>query len=214
MKQARTWIVLIGATPEIALALGDSLKAAGYGYSWFSSTAAFLASDYQVHPRCVVVDVDPDQLDLGMNQVQELVNAPWRWPTVVIHSRGELPQAIGMMRLENFVFLQGPFTEAALLDAIRYCKRFKPHRAANGVATTAKLTQGLSELTPRELVVASEMLHGHSSKVIARHHAISEKTVELYRSRVLEKMHVRSTIELLRLYLNAGAGRIRNHSQK
>lgn len=206
MNQVRSWIVLIGAAPEAAQVLAKTLQRVGYMYSWFSSPASFLASDYRFHPYCVVVDIDSEQLHQGLASIQCLVNAPWRWPTVVLNARGALPAAITMLQFQNFVFIQEAYSHSALLDAIRRSECFKPYRMPTGaVSTPTKLTHALSKLTPRELMITGEMLHGRSSKEIATKYAISDKTVEMHRSRVLQKMHVTSTLELMWLYLNNSA---------
>lgn len=206
MKQARTWIVLIGSTPEQAQALGEALRAAGYTYTWYQNAASFLRSHLEEHPRCIIVDFDCEQLQLGMASVEDLVNASWRWPLVVLNSRGELPTPIKMIRLQNIIFLDEPYSPPALLRAISHTSRFKPYRCmTGGVTSIIKLTRSLSRLTPREMVIAGEMLCGHSSKQIARRYDLSAKTVELHRSRVLQKMHVNTTTEFLWMYLSNSA---------
>jgi len=205
MKQARTWITLIGSTPEVSQALGEALREAGYTYTWFREVDTFLGVSLEEHPRCIVVDFDCEQRQQSMAMLEKLANAHWRWPVVVVNSRGCLPAAIKMIRTQNFLFLDEHYSHEALLDAVHDSARFRPYRMANGVRPVLKLIRSLSRLTPREMVIAGEMLAGHSSKQIARCYDISEKTVELHRSRVLQKMNAHSTTELLWMYLETGA---------
>ncbi len=206
MKQARTWIALIGSTPEIAQALGKTLQVEGYTCTWFRDTSSFLATSLEQHPRSVVVDFDCEQLQQGFTMLEDLVTAAWRWPLVVVNCRGELPIPVRMLRLHNVIFVNEPYSHAALLRAIFYSGRFKPYRIANGYTTALSLIRALSCLTPREMAIAGEMLHGHSIKEIARSYDLSSKTVEIHRSRVLQKMHAQSTPELLWRYLNEATG--------
>ncbi len=206
MKQARTWIALIGSTPEIAQALGEALQVEGYACTWFRDTSSFLATHIEQHPRCVVVDFDCEDLQQGLTMLQDLVTAIWRWPIVVVNCRGELPTPVRMLRLHNVLFVDKPYSHAVLLRAISYSRRFKPYRITNGYTTALGLIRALSCLTPREMVIAGEMLHGHSIKEIARSYDLSSKTVEIHRSRVLQKMRAQSTPELLWRYLNEATG--------
>ncbi|MCS3904089.1 two-component system response regulator FixJ [Methylohalomonas lacus] len=206
MKQARSWIVLIGSTPEIALAVGEALQGARFTFSWFPDTGSFQATSLEQHPRCVLVDFDCEQLQHSFSMLEDLLKATWRWPSVVINFRGELPLPVQMLRLYNFIFLDEPYSHKVLLRAIRYTRRFKPYRTANDVSTALHLIRELSRLTPREMVIAGEMLHGYSTKEIARSFDLSSKTVEIHRSRVLQKLRSQSTTKLLWRYLEEATG--------
>jgi len=201
MKQTRTWIALIGSTPEIAQALVAALQLSGYTCIWFRDAPSFLALPLQEHPRCIVVDFDREQLQGGMATIEGLVRASWRWPLVVVNSRGDLPAPVKLIRMQNILFLDRAYTHDALLEAIRRTNRFKPYRMASTAIPALRLIRAVAKLTPREMAIAEEMLYGHSSKQIARRYHISEKTVEHHRSRVLQKMGVNSTVEYLLAYL-------------
>lgn len=202
MKQARTWIVFIGADSEAAIELEAVLESAGFTSSWFSNVDYFLAADYQAHPRCVILDIDPECLRHGMASIERLMQAPWRWPTIVLNARGDLPVILKAMRISHFEFLQQNYDIEALLDAVHHIKRLKPYqKKSNSECNPTKLAQNFIKLSPREIEIAGEMIYGHSTKCISSKYEISEKTVELHRTRVLQKMNVRSTGELVRMYL-------------
>lgn len=197
----RPGIVLIGSASEISHTLGEPLQASGYRVARFLNAASFFAAGSRFYPQCIVVDIDPKHLTPGLISMECLIEGPWRYPTVVLNARSELPPAIGRMLLRNFVFLQRPVTPQVLLEAVRHCAHMRPYRRINGVPSTLnQLIRGLASLTARELTIAGDMLAGRSCKAIASQYDISPKTVEQHRSHILCKLGVGSAFELLGLY--------------
>jgi two-component system response regulator DctR len=96
--------------------------------------------------------------------------------------------------------VQKPYREQQLLDAVNEAlRRDASLRAASLAPAKEGTTERMAGLTEREREVMALALQGLSSKLIAKELAISHRTVEQHRSRLLEKLQVGSITELLRL---------------
>ena len=126
-----------------------------------------------------------------------------RIPIVFISGHGDINMAVGAVKRGAVDFVPKPYHEQQLLDAVNEALlRDRVQRAPEPDA--AGLAERVQGLTGREREVMDLALQGHPSKVIARELGISHRTVELHRSRLLEKLGVASISELLRL--SAGRG--------
>ena len=99
-----------------------------------------------------------------------------------------------------FDFLQKPFRDQELLDRINSAlKQDFENRAA--VNRHADLQKRAESLTPREREVMALVVDGRANKVIAIDLGLSERTVEIHRSNVMEKMGARSVAHLVKMHL-------------
>ena len=62
-----------------------------------------------------------------------------------------------------------------------------------------EILQRVKMLTTRERQVLGLVAAGETNKGVARHLGISEKTVEIHRAKVMEKMHAKSLAELVKM---------------
>ena len=108
------------------------------------------------------------------------------------------PMAVGALKKGAFDFLEKPFDDNALVDVVIRAVESDARRMASQEAQ-ATMSSRLAQLTPREIEVMHLVLTGKFNKVIADELNISMRTVEVHRSRVFEKMGVRSAVELAQL---------------
>jgi len=124
-------------------------------------------------------------------------------PIVFISGHGDIATAVNAIKDGATDFVQKPYREQQLLDAIN--EALRRDAAQRAPAHRTEGFAGLAEtLTPRERDVLELVLKGQSSKVIARELAISHRTVEQHRGRLLEKFNVSSVTELVRLAFDRG----------
>lgn len=148
---------------------------------------------------CLLLDIRMP----GMNglELQQTLNARgWRPAVVFMTGHGDVELAVQAMKQGAFDFLEKPFRDQALLDAVAAAVRHghAQHKTAQRCEQAQAL---LDRLTPREREVARLVASGQANKVVARDLAISEKTVHVHRQHVMEKVEVSSAAELARLML-------------
>jgi two-component system, LuxR family, response regulator FixJ len=174
------------------------LRAAGYRVEAFPSARSFLEGyDPRQGGGCLLLDVQMPQIS-GLELQQRLNVSGWRIPVIFITGHGTIPLAIAAMKAGAFDFIEKPLREDALLDNIERALHWND-RAYEERLERATLQARAALLTPREHEVFELVAAGEPSKVIARHLGISFRTVELHRSRMIEKLQARSLSDLIRM---------------
>ncbi len=113
---------------------------------------------------------------------------------------GDVPMAVQAMKEGAFEFIQKPFRNQDLLDRINHALK-QDAEFRNVVARRAEVLHRLESLTPRERQVMDMVVDGAANKVIAIDLDLSERTVEIHRAKVMEKMGARSVAHLVKLHL-------------
>jgi two-component system response regulator FixJ len=139
----------------------------------------------------------------GLELQQRLGECGFDFPMIVITGHGEVPLAVRAMRAGAVDFIEKPFTSEAILNSLEMAlARLAEPREQDPAVVAA--TSKLALLSPREREVLEGLLAGLPNKTIAYDLAISPRTVEIHRARVMDKMGARSLSELVRLALAAG----------
>ena len=175
----------------------------GFAAQGYALAEDFLAALPAPAPQgcCLLLDIRMPRMS-GLELQQRLAAAGHDYPTVFMTGHGDIDQAVQALRGGALNFLQKPFREQALLDALN-------HAVAVGLATQrqhARRAQAqalLARLSPREREVARLVAQGLPNKLVGRELDISEKTVHVHRHKVMEKTCVSSAAELTRLMLRA-----------
>ncbi len=122
-------------------------------------------------------------------------------PVIFITGHGKVASAVEAMRQGAFNFLEKPFPNSVLIANIRRAVDLDNyHRVA--VSQVDAIREKLSSLTPRERDVLDQVIVGHPNKIIARELNVSQRSVEMHRARIMEKMRVDSVAELVRMLVN------------
>ncbi len=175
------------------------LKSAGLKSREYLDAQTFLATFEPGHAGCVILDIRMPRMT-GLELQQELNRRGWSVPVVFITGHGDVPMAVEAMREGAIDFLQKPFNDEEIiqrvLKALEHDSRL---RQQYGDLDT--IAQRLKTLTPREHEIAERIVAGQANKVIALDLAISERTVELHRARVMQKMDVRGVAQLVRSWI-------------
>ena len=166
-----------------------------------ASADEFLAAYQPGEPGCLVLDIRMPGMS-GLELQQALRARGHTLPVIFITGHGDVSLAVQAMKQEACDFLEKPFKDQALLDAVTQAvRRSRRELAAEGRRSQAHAL--LERLSPREREVALRVAHGLPNKLIARELDISEKTVHVHRQHVMEKTHTGSAAELARLMLRA-----------
>ncbi len=149
---------------------------------------------------CLVLDIRMPGMS-GLELLRELQDSPPIPPIIFITAHGDVPMAVEAMRQGAVDFLQKPFRDQALLDRISSALE-QAEQLYHQWQQEAEITHRLESLTPREQQVLDLMLAGKANKVIAMDLGLSQRTVEIHRARVMEKLQVRSLARLVRIVLS------------
>jgi two-component system response regulator FixJ len=183
--------------------LSALLEAKAYTARSFASAPDFLDAAASLDPGCVIVDIRMPEMD-GLELQQHLVDRALPFQLIVITGHGDVPLAVRAMKAGAVDFIEKPFASETILDSLAaaFSRLAAPGETdAAAVAAQSKLAL----LSPREREVLEGLLAGLPNKSIAYDLAISPRTVEIHRARVMDKMGARSLSELVRLALSAGA---------
>ena len=155
---------------------------------------------------CVITDMRMPDMN-GLELVRELNARGWRAPIIMITGHGDIPLAVEAMRAGVADFIEKPFGESRMIDALNRALEAGPPPAAAAVSDEATLVrQRLETLSERERQVLDGVVDGQPNKVIARELGISPRTVEIYRAKLMAKMHADNLAALVRMTLSARRG--------
>lgn len=185
-------------------AIRDSLRwlleGEGFDVRVHSSAEAFLAA-FSGGRGCAIVDLRMPGMS-GLELQETLARRRVRLPLIFVTAHGEVPSAVTAMRGGAVDFVEKPFNDNHLVDAVRRalgCSRTAP--GSEDAATVRTLAAGLSI---REREVIAGVVAGKSSKAIGAELGIATRTVEAHRARIMAKLQVQSTAGLVRLVVQHG----------
>ena len=181
-------------------ALSMLFRTAGLRVETFPSAVAFLQCKKLEPVSCLVLDIRMPGLT-GLALQEALGERKVRIPIIFITGHGDIPMAVEAVKKGAYDFIEKPFDDYQLL-----CQALNALDSAVGRARAESSDIGSSErlalLTEREREVLDLVLAGKPSRQIATELFISVKTVEFHRSRIMQKLRVRSAAELFRFCLS------------
>ncbi|HTW28952.1 MAG TPA: response regulator FixJ [Acetobacteraceae bacterium] len=188
-------------------AIRDSLRvlleAAGFHVRTHADPAEFLGAAPGCS-GCVLTDLRMPGMD-GLELQQRLAERRIDLPVIVMTGQGDIPLAVRAMKAGAVDFLEKPFGDEALLDAVRRAVA-ESHRRQDRDAAAGRARKRLAALTPREREVLDLLAAGLSTKAIGQRLGASPRTIEVHRARVFEKLDAESLPDLVRLVLTADPG--------
>jgi FixJ family two-component response regulator len=171
------------------------LRAVGLTGQAFSSAAEFLQNYDPEQHGCLVADIRMPGMS-GLDLQDELNRLGAHIPLIFITGHGDVPMAVDAMKSGALDFIEKPFRDQELLDRVNQAVSWDKERRTRNLETLA-IRERLAALTPRETEVMERVVQGQANKVIAMDLGVSQRTVEIHRARVMEKMEVRSVAKLV-----------------
>lgn len=178
------------------------LESAGYAVLAHASGVAFLEALDETVPACILLDIHMPQMD-GIEVQQQLVARGVTFPVIVLTGRGDVSTAVQAMKNGAFEFLEKPYLNDTLLQAVGDALA-KLDAATEDRVMAARAREQVAKLTNREMQVMQGLLAGLPNKLIAYELDISGRTVEIYRANVMDKLEARSLSTAVRVALAAG----------
>lgn len=173
------------------------LKSLGLTAVACESAQAFLEGYDPEQPGCLLLDVRMPGMS-GLELQQELNRRGAITPIIFITGHGDIAMAVEAMQHGAFDFLQKPFRDQELLDRVQRALA-KDHDTRSQLQQHELIRRRLASLTPREREVLDLVTAGTPNKIMAHRLGISQRTVEIHRARIMEKMHAESFAQLVRM---------------
>ena len=157
----------------------------------------FLETHDPAQHGCLIADIRMPGMS-GLDLQAVLTKQDSELPMIFITGHGDVPMAVDAMKAGALDFIQKPFRDQDLLDRINQALQYDAQRRRS--SQEQQLVQERhATLTPREREVMERVVKGQANKVIALDLGVSQRTVEIHRARVMQKMQVRSLAQLVTL---------------
>jgi two-component system, LuxR family, response regulator FixJ len=178
------------------------LEACGHRVQSFELAQAFLDAAAALPLGCLIADIRMPEMD-GLELQRHLNERSLHFPMIVITGHGDVTLAVRAMKAGALDFIEKPFATPTILASVEAAlARLEAADQSDPAALAAQAK--LELLSPREREVLDGLFAGLPNKTIAYDLAISPRTVEIHRARVMDKMGARSLSALIRLALAAG----------
>jgi len=175
----------------------------GIAVATYASAREFLAACPPGAPGCLVLDLYLPGMS-GLDLQRDLAGRGIAMPVIFLSGRADVPKAVQAVKHGAIDFIEKPFDYKRMVALVREgLARDTEARARRGRAAAAAAR--LASLTQREHEVLDRVVDGKPNRVIAEELAISIKTVEAHRARLMEKLEVDSVAALVQAAL-AGRG--------
>jgi FixJ family two-component response regulator len=195
-------VFLVDDDAGVLKALSRLLRAKGYNIQSYTSPQEFLARHDATMAGCAVLDVSMPGLD-GLELQQALAVEGSPRPVIFITGKGDIPTSVRAMKAGALDFLTKPVSEEDLLAAVGRAEE-QDAKSRQDRADVASIQAKLATLTPREREVLTHVVAGRLNKQIAGDLGTVEKTIKVHRSRMMDKLGVRTIADLVRLAQKAG----------
>jgi two-component system response regulator FixJ len=192
-------VFIVDDDPAIRHAMSLLLRSVGLKPESFATADDFLERFDSYSAECLVLDIRMPGLS-GLELQQRLLELGVSIPIIFITGHADVPMAVAAMQKGAFAFIQKPFRDQELLESISEAM-ISGSRKRRKQETRSAVEARLQTLTRREREVMDLVVAGKPNKVIAFELGVSQRTVEVHRARVMEKMQARSLADLVRMNL-------------
>jgi two-component system response regulator DctR len=188
---------IVDDDPAVRDALQWLLNSRGVPSQTWESANEFLTFANRTLSGCLLLDVRMPGMS-GIELFDRLQALHCRIPVIFLTGHGDVPMAVKALKDGAFDFIEKPYDDNALVDKVLAGIAHDNKRSVRE-SEIQLLEQKRGQLTQREQEVMQMILAGKLNKVIADELGIAMRTVEVHRSRIFEKMNVRSAVELSQL---------------
>ncbi|HBD11306.1 MAG TPA: DNA-binding response regulator [Porticoccaceae bacterium] len=199
MPDREQTVFVVDDDADVLHAISVLLSTAGLTTRTFQSASAFLDAYDPEQKGCLILDIRMPDMD-GLQLQSLLKKRDETLPIIFITGHGTVPTAVQAIKDGALEFLQKPFRDSELLDSIYRAMAVNRERRRAAILRQ-DVDRRLGSLTKRESQVMELMVAGDTNKVIARKLNISPRTVEIHRTRVMEKMCCETLAQLVHVTL-------------
>lgn len=199
MRSFRSRISIIDGDEVNVWMLRKQLSGLDADLHAFSSALEFIDSYRPMPAECLICDLRVPEIG-GLQLQQRMRQAGWLLPMIFVSAQSDVRSAVEAMKQGAFDVLEKPVNGNQLLEKVQSALSYSRTMHAQHLADSTRRAR-LSLLTPREMQIVERLVAGKSSSQIAEELALSARTVENHRARLKEKLHISSTVELLKLFI-------------
>ncbi len=193
----RTLVYIVDDDQSVRESLGALMSAHGFETRAFASGEAFLDAVDADKALCAFIDLRMDGMN-GMALQKRVVAEGLEVPLVILTGHGDVPLAVEAMKAGAIDFIEKPPSEDQLLGAIEASANHLANRPQSSLPPHV-VSERMARLTAREKEVLDYLVLGMTNKHIADELGISQRTVEIHRARIREKLEARGLADLIRM---------------
>jgi FixJ family two-component response regulator len=195
-------VFIVDDDPDVCRAVGRLVRGAGYEVREFNSAHDFLVAHEPEPPGCLLLDLSMPDVD-GLQLQQSLAASGCHRPIVFLSANGDVHNTVRAMKAGAVNFLTKPVDGDELMEALAEAVALDA-RGRAAWETRNTVAGRMATLTPRERQVLEKVVAGRLNKQIAAELGTVEKTIKVHRSRVMQKLHAASLIQLIEIAKLAG----------
>jgi RNA polymerase sigma factor (sigma-70 family) len=200
MMMSQATVFIVDDDSDMRRSLAWLIESIGQSVRTFESAESFLEAGVENDPGCLLLDVRMGGIG-GIRLLEILKSRGCRLPVIMFTGHGDIAMAVQTMKSGAFDFLEKPASHQAILDRVNAALALDwQNRQRN--PDQDGLGQLLAQLTRREREILDFLVDGLSTRLIAERLAISERTVDKHRQRLIEKLQARSAIQMVRRVLD------------
>lgn len=176
------------------------VRTAGFSTETCRSVLEFIERGTRNGPSCLVIDAPaPDRHLATLRRIKE---TPRSFPVMITCDDCDVPTAVRLVRAGALNVLPRPYDADALIDSVREGIRMDQRRLES-LERRLTVRRRLAKLTPREHDIMRYVVDGLTTKQIAARLHISQRTVEVHRRHIMDKLEIDTVASLVRLVLTA-----------
>ena len=204
MPKPEPLIYVVDDEASIRDSLAMLLRSVGLASRTFADAKSFLGAYEARSECCLVADVRMPGMS-GIELQEALRSRGAQLPIIIITGHGDIAMAVRAMKAGAADFIEKPFHDQTLLDAVhRALERSADPGVEAAAMDTDAVRKRLATLTPREQEVMALVVEGRPNKTVATRLGLSTRTVEVHRAKAMEKMQAASLADLVRMAIACG----------
>ena len=199
MAESEPTVFIVDDDKGVLDALQFLLRSIGIKARTYESGQEFLDAYDPSSAGCLVLDVRMPGMS-GLELQERLSSRGCALPIIFLTAHADVPMAVKAVKAGAADFIQKPFRDQELIDKIHAAIE-ENARIREQTASVREIKGRLATLTPREREVMDLVIDGKSNKAIAHELGLSQRTVEIHRARVMEKMQTKSVAQLVQVVM-------------
>lgn len=194
-------VFIVDDDPGVRDSLQLLMTSIGLRAETYASACDFLEAYGSERAGCLILDVRMPGMS-GLELQQMLTSRRSTLPIIFITAHADVPMAVEAVKAGAADFVQKPFRDQDLIDKVQHAIE-ENAGLREKLSDRAQIAERIASLTPREREIMDLVVEGNANKVIARVLDLSQRTVEIHRARVMEKMQAKSLAQLVQMAMRA-----------